>query len=539
MLDILHEFKHGLGDCVQFTAVLNHLKRHRSDWHNDVVATAGKGTAFHGLARNVLASMPDTSPYFHTFRHGWHECRKTYKDSPSTKAAQCLWEVFGVPPEWELLRYTIDVRPETQDRAKAFIDTLPPAKGIVGIHYQGNTSQDKKDLDHATVKAVCEYLTKLGYIALIFDWDWRSPLPDGKTIHCPNVEHPLWNRQGTGDAETIAAVIGLCSLFIGIDSGPQKAALATNTPTICVWTGHHPIHYADNAPNAVHLVPAHHADLIRGNKADGLAFFTDHYKHVVYRNDLAGVLIDQSQVALGLKLEGRLLTSTAYDDHYYLEHLAAGLDYLGHGDWQRDYGQWIVSALDLKDKTILDVGCACGSIAAGLAEAGALVSGCDLSEYMIQLGRSKWLKDSLFVCDAVNLHYWADGTFDLVHSNQVCEHWRPDLVPPILKELLRVTRPGGYYFQVGDTEEMFAKQGRTMDKEDPTHICVRSRRWWDEQLAAAGWEVVDLGRVKDHPGSFWRRYPDWEGWLCRRRAYQTKDGLADHGERVSVLLSRN
>src|SRR5262249_7138638 len=139
------------------------------------------------------------------------------------------------------------------------------------------------------------------------------------------------------------------------------------------------------------------------------------------------------------------LRSTHYGEAYYREHRLAGLDYLGFGDWQRGYGRWLVEALRWKGRRVLDVGCACGSILRGLGEAGAVVQGVDVNEYMVRLGREKWpdMAPLLFVCDCVHLHPFADGSWEGVHTAQVAEHWKPDLVPQILRELARVVKPGG------------------------------------------------------------------------------------------------
>ena len=195
----------------------------------------------------------------------------------------------------------------------------------------------------------------------------------------------------------------------------------------------------------------------------------------------------------------------------------AGLDYAGFGEWQQRYGEWMISALDLEGKHVLDIGCACGSIAAGLAEAGALVSGCDLSQHMIDLGREKWPGFPLFVCDAINLHLWRDETFHFLHSAQVFEHFRPELVPFILRELARVTKPNGLLFFALDTVELFERQKRDMSKEDPTHLCVKPRCWWEDQLREAGWKLYPeaLEKLKNHPMSYFQRY-DWEAFCCRK-----------------------
>lgn len=182
------------------------------------------------------------------------------------------------------------------------------------------------------------------------------------------------------------------------------------------------------------------------------------------------------------------LTATSYDARYYDEHRAAGLDYAVHGDWQRRYGRWLVDALGWRGRVLLDVGCACGSIAHGLADAGAFhVCGVDLSEHMISIGRRQFVGLRLDVCDAANLHLFATDVFDGLHCAQVAEHWPPALVPIILGELRRVARANALFFCCLDTEELFARQSRDALREDPTHFCIRSRAWWREQFALAGW----------------------------------------------------
>src|SRR5206468_12527752 len=113
---------------------------------------------------------------------------------------------------------------------------------------------------------------------------------DGKRIHNPDSQAVLWGHTGTGDAEALAALIELSALMIGVDSGPLHVAGATSTPTIGVWTKHHPLHYFAHAGNVTHLVPEAHADLIRGERATGEAYFRDHYRFRTYQDLGAGLL---------------------------------------------------------------------------------------------------------------------------------------------------------------------------------------------------------------------------------------------------------
>ncbi len=218
-------------------------------------------------------------------------------------------------------------------------------------------------------------------------------------------------------------------------------------------------------------------------------------------------------------MDASLLTSFSFDKIYYDEHKEAGLDYLGHGDWQSQYGKWIVDTLEWKDRTVLDIGCACGSIVRGFGDAGAFVSGCDINEHSVNLGRNKWpdMRTLLKICDATNLHFWNDDTFYGLHSAQVFEHFRPHQVAAVLTECHRVIKKNGLMFCALDTTEMYARQNRKLEDEDPTHRCVRSLKWWRIKLQNNGWEIV-TDKYKDamvlHSLTFFKKY-DWDYFVAK------------------------
>lgn len=538
---VLLEFRHGLGDGVQVTIVLRHLRHFHPEWEVDLAALRGKHSVGRDLCRNqlILGQVIRRNDYDQIFTLDWHECSQAHARWPSTKPTRCLLDVFHLEPDLDLCQYQISRSPEAMGRACDYLASVSPAAThvqgrfpVVLLHYQGNTSGDKKDLNHAVIRQVCDVIRETGFVPVILDWDRRSPLVDQKSIFNPGADHPLWSGHGTGDAEILAALIESSSLMIGIDSGPLHVAGATTTPTLGVWTRHHPVHYFDLASNVRHLVPHNHRSLAAGSAA--LEFFDQHYHHDTY-DDLATELVAQVRSQLTGQPIVRVsspnespksprLTAVQYDRQYYEEHRRAGLDYLGYGDWQRDYGRWLVDALQMRGKQVLDVGCACGSILRGLGEAGAVTQGIDLSEYMIELGRQKWpdMASLLHVADAADLHRFGDAGWHLLHSAQVAEHWPPAQVPAILRELARITVPGGLFFCSFDTEELFARQGRTMETEDPTHICIRPRAWWLEQLAATGWQDVTdemTPILRSHPRSYLRRY-DWDYFVARKASQE-------------------
>lgn len=362
----LIEFNHGLGDAVQLTSVLAHLRHYHADWQIDVAALVGKHSALTSAADRVFVlgrEQIDREPYDQVFVLDWWEADQTYAGIPSTKAEKCLREAFGLQPLPELCRYHVPTDPATRQAAKHYLQAIARESEdgrrfkAVLIHYQGNTSQAQKDLDHQTARNVCEQVTAAGYVPIVLDWDNRSPLP-GDGIFCPNASHWLWGGVGTGDATVLAALISQVSLYVGIDSGPGKVAAATDTPAVAVWTGHHPIHFHTLADNVLHLVPEHHFELIRGDRADGEQAFNELYRHRVYRELWPELSATVAQ----------LLDSACDEGLVFHGGLAARKDTLSQdevviGDVY-EHDSYSVSHLPLPPEVVVDVGAHIGCFAA-------------------------------------------------------------------------------------------------------------------------------------------------------------------------------
>lgn len=520
---VLIKFNHGLGDAVQFTSVLKHLKKHHSDWLIDIVSGRGKHSAFYKHVNRSYYEEVDEKSYELVFDIQWEEGRDDYVDVPCTKVTRCLREVFHIEPEKELLNYDVSVSENVYEKTESYLVSIG-CKVVNGkynavcIHYEGNTSIDFKNVESSCIDSVCMQLLQWGYVPIILDWDKRSNLYDNKVIFNPGVfKDDLWGNFGSGDAEAIVSLISQCSLFIGIDSGPQKCAGVTATPSIGLWTKHSPSKFIDFCNNFVHLVPLNYTNISPLNNSSVAKYFENNYNFVRYI-DLSKSIIDESSNILGKEVQcsnpmknPEFLKTTAYDDVYYKQHCKSGLDYLEYGEWQENYGKWLVESCNLKNKEVLDIGCACGSLTYGLFQSGAIVSGCDVNEHMINLGRKKWLQDRLYVCDTSNLHYWGNETFDFVHASQIFEHLKPELVPFILREIGRVTKKDGILFACLDTIELFERQKRSLENEDATHICIRSINWWKENLLDSGWYLADdiEMSLRDYSASYLKHY-NWD-----------------------------
>lgn len=466
--------------------------------------------------------QPDACGFANFYSHGWFDYSGCSEKYPSTKAVRCLLHDLGIEPIPELLGYSVQVGSDARERVERYVAWLPRNKGFAVIHYEGNTSSRDKNLPHEVIMPFCWFLMDNGYTPVILDWDHRSPLPDNSQVYCPDSQNALWMGHGTGDAETIAALIDRASLFVGIDSGPQKVAMSRETPSIGVWTRLHPINYADHSA-MTHLVPYNHADYIRGPRGVGLEYFLKHYEFYEYCDlitDLCAVAGDRLKIApLKRNPMSRhtMLTAFNFDREYYEEHKEAGLDYLGHGIWQEEYGRWLCEVFDLRGKHLLDIGCAAGSIAYGLKKSGIIAYGIDLNNHTIQLGKHKFAGLPLYVCDACNMHLFGDDSFDFVHTNQVAEHWKPELVPFIFAEVYRVLKPGGIFFTVLDTLDLFQRQNRIAEAEDKTNRCVKPMEWWADRTRGAGFEEQDayIPQLQSHPLSFLTRY-DWDLFVVRK-----------------------
>jgi FkbM family methyltransferase len=249
--------------------VLKHLRRYRPSWNIDVRAGQGKHTALIGLCRRVYHDREGDpkGPYDKVYDLGWWENYNRASDRPNTKVTNCLTEVFGLGWDRELGRYEIERTVEKDRRALDYLLSCGcrPADenrvNAVLVHYEGNTSQGKKNLDHDDARALCVAIQDAGFVPIVLDWDKRSPLPDQKYVFNPGVgKGDLWGDFGSGDAATIASLIAQSSLFVGVDSGPQKCAATTETPAIGVWKQHQPIQFMDPAPNFLHLIPGNFRD---------------------------------------------------------------------------------------------------------------------------------------------------------------------------------------------------------------------------------------------------------------------------------------
>ncbi len=492
-----------VSDAVQLTVIVKHLKHYYPDWKICVEVGRGKHSCFYGLCDDVFiiddhSSKPNFDKVYNLI---WPECSNSYHNLPCTKVTKCLKEIFNIEPILSLFIYEINVRDTARKTVSHYLSTIPKRNGYVVIHYQGNSSVNAKNLKHEDIKILCEYLVANQYTPIILDWDERSPIPDQRSVFCPGIHSNLW-KGNMGDAETIAALIHQAILFIGIDSGPLHVAGATSTPSIGVWTRHHPINFFEPCPNVLHILPKDSRKNIRGiEKLRPRTYFENSYKHLYY-DDLKSGLLAAIKSILCIDSPPQELVykspqNKKYGEKYYLESKLVGLDYSIYGDWQKKYTKWLTNAMNLKEKTVLDVGCACGAITKGFKDHNVSSCGIDINEYCINLGREKWPEVPLYTCDACNLHILDNDIFDFVHIMQVIEYFKPEMASFILSELNRVSKIEAILFCV---------------------LEAKNTQWWGNRLEIAGWKDCKTeyhNKLTDDPDSYLPIY-NWN-WLCYKK----------------------
>jgi hypothetical protein len=113
----------------------------------------------------------------------------------------------------------------------------------------------------------------------------------------------LWGGFGSGDAEVIACLVQQVEAYVGVDSGPGKAASSTDTPTLICWRKMHPMQFHDPAPNTVHAIPSDWRDMAPCENSRIAEWFSAHYQYLTYVNEHGLVARGLEWLARTLKAE--------------------------------------------------------------------------------------------------------------------------------------------------------------------------------------------------------------------------------------------
>ena len=271
---------YGMGDAVQMSAVLRHVRKYRPDWIIDFQAQEGRYCVGRGIVDNVFAyDTPYPSKHYDgELQMILYDNFVGWGDRPNTNVSKCLKDRFDLDWDPDCGRYKIEVSEQADQNAAR----ITPRR-CVALHYRGDSAADYKNLSHAMAAEICDVVHEVAHYPLLIDWRNDCPIWQRRRVHALG-KYP--DKGWGGDAEMNCAVIRRCDAFIGVDSGPAKCASATATPSLVVWTKHHPAVFHDPAPNTTHLIPVNHADLrpVKDCPA-AVDFFRAHYNYLVYETD--------------------------------------------------------------------------------------------------------------------------------------------------------------------------------------------------------------------------------------------------------------
>ena len=164
-----------------------------------------------------------------------------------------------------------------------------------------------------------------------------------------------------------------------------------------------------------------------------------------------------------------------FEKDYFESLRASGLDIFARGYWQRKYAHFIQAAFDIRWKSIVDLGCAAGSITSALAEFTDKLIGVDISEYCkenTKFDNFKFVNACVSEMDEIE-----DNSVDFIHShdtfNLVPENKRQDM----FKEIVRIAKNGAILFSIQKLSSVKKKEGMEI---------VYPKYMWDEFASSVG-----------------------------------------------------
>lgn len=174
------------------------------------------------------------------------------------------------------------------------------------------------------------------------------------------------------------------------------------------------------------------------------------------------------------------------------------------------YRPWVLKSLaGLPDPLWLDLGCGRGEWLRLLAKAGIAGVGIDSNSGMAAAAQASGL--NILVEDVMqHLRARGAGTVDGLSAFHVVEHLPPELVLELLKEGMRVVRPGGALILETPNPENLQVGAHTFYL-DPTHRSPVPPALLVFLARQAGWDQVEVMRLHPDEGDLKHARMAWEG----------------------------
>jgi ubiquinone/menaquinone biosynthesis C-methylase UbiE len=187
--------------------------------------------------------------------------------------------------------------------------------------------------------------------------------------------------------------------------------------------------------------------------------------------------------------------------------------------------------LDLKGKSVLDVGCGIGeALLEAKARGASSCAGIDLSNEMIEIARKR-LPEADFQTGSVEKLPWQTNSFDLSISIEAMYYFHnPE---ESLKEIYRVLKPGGLFASAIEFYKENAGS-QVWAEQLPMKIWCWSEQEWQQAFEEAGFSEVSCARIvrktvkskSEFQASDF--FPDYDSYL----AYVREGALVVSGKKV-------
>lgn len=211
-------FWHGLGDCVQFSICLKHLAKYRPYWKITVISRPP--------FQSLFADYPEQPEYDYE-KDLWFSFGKYgYSDRvPATKVVRCLVrELEFAENELDPSLWVYEFPKLRCPIVETFLDGVGP---FVLIHGWGVSSPKMKNLSFDEISHLIGRVRASGQEPILIDF--RSELP---VFDCLTARMPF-------SIASLSNLLGRADRLIGVDSGPEHAAIALGLPTTLIWKLYH------------------------------------------------------------------------------------------------------------------------------------------------------------------------------------------------------------------------------------------------------------------------------------------------------------
>lgn len=158
----------------------------------------------------------------------------------------------------------------------------------------------------------------------------------------------------------------------------------------------------------------------------------------------------------------------------------------------------------LKEKEVLETGCAVGTALNIMEKKGLRVTGIDISPKMIDYAKKRNPKSDLIVGDF--LEYKFDKQFDGIFSFAFIHLFPKDVAKQVLQKMHEVLKPGGVMY-IGTSKSDIASEGWE-EKHDYKKPLKRFRKHWtqdeiENSFTDAGFKILEKYIIEDPYKKVW------------------------------------